>query len=81
MKKKVISPADQPKEVDPQNDYETQNHLRTILDAHAILADPDKMKKVHALAGRHQKAIRSLKELKQVAQEKFAQKDTDSDGE
>ena len=59
------------------SEYETQNHLRTLIDAHEIINNPDKMKAVHKLAGRHHKAvsgIRSLQQLRAVANEKHMAK-------
>lgn len=57
----------------PENDYETKGHLSTLMDAEMIKSDPEKMKKVHKLAGRHHKAIKSIKDLKDTYQEKFGQ--------
>jgi hypothetical protein len=53
------------------DDYETQGHLRTLMDAEHIKRDPVKMKKVHKLAGRHKKAITSIQDLKDTFNEKF----------
>lgn len=58
-------------DIDPMNDYETQGHMRTILDAHEIMNNPDKMAKVHKLAGRHAKAIRSLQDVKDHYQDTY----------
>lgn len=65
---------DEPDQDDVMNDPEAQSHLRTILDAEMIKQDPVKMAKVHKLAGRHQKAITSLNDLKDTYQEKFGAK-------
>lgn len=54
-----------------QNDYETQGHLRTLIDAHEIMNDEGKMKKVHKLAGRHAKAIRGLKDISEYKNAKY----------
>lgn len=81
MKSDIVQPAE------PEKDYETEGHLKTILDAHAIMQDHGKMKKVHKLAGRHKKAITSLDDLKAYAQEKYGPQkkavdnDMDNDGE
>jgi hypothetical protein len=59
-----------PKGIEP---YETENHLRTLIDAHEIVNNPDKMKAVHKLAGRKHKAvsaIRSISQLRQVSNDK-----------
>lgn len=52
-----------PKTEDPVDNYETQGHLRTLQDAHGIINDPDKMAKVHKLAGRHAKALTGIKAI------------------
>lgn len=70
-------PADPPEpDADDQimNDPEAQSHLRTLLDAEMIKQDPAKMAKVHKLAGRHQKAITSIGDLKDTYQQKFGAK-------
>lgn len=59
---------------DPQNDYETQGHLKTLMDAEMVKMDPDKMQKVHALVGRHSKAIKSIQDLKDTYQSKYGPK-------
>ena len=59
---------------DPIDNYEVRRHLDTLTDAHAILNDPEKMAKVHKLAGRKQKAlsgIRSVEDLKNTYKKKF----------
>lgn len=94
MRTKQMAPTDEPKKVDLMDEHEVKGHLSTLMDAHSIMSDPEKMAKVHALAGRHEKAlsgIKSVKQLKDVYQEKFgkkafgklgksAMKDTDKDG-
>lgn len=69
----------------PQDDYETQGHLRTLMDAEAIKGDPEKMKKVHKLAGRHSKQIKSIQDLKDTLDQKFGKgalkKGADSDAD
>lgn len=70
----LTKPMDPGKVAAPQDDYETQNHLRTLMDAEMIKMDPDKMKKVHALVGRHSKAIKSLQDLKDTYQQKYGPK-------
>ncbi len=56
---------------DDMNDYETQGHLRTLIDAENIKSDPEKMAKVHKLAGRHADAIKSIRDLKDTYDHKF----------
>lgn len=61
-------------ETDVLNDHEARGHLNTLMDAHHILNHPDKMKRVHALAGRHSEAlhgIKSVSDLKAVYQQKY----------
>lgn len=74
----VSSPT---KEEDPVDNYQVQDHLRTLTDAHKIINDPEKMAKVHKLAGRHVKALAGIKNLPQPSKIKsiddvkaFAQK-------
>lgn len=76
MRTKQIAPADQPKIVnsapsDPMNDYEAKDHLDTLMRAEMIKADPEKMKRVHKLAGRHSKAIKSIQDLKDLHNTKY----------
>lgn len=51
------------KEEDPVDNYQVQDHLRTLTDAHKIINDPEKMAKVHKLAGRHAKALSGIKDM------------------
>lgn len=54
--------------VDPEgDDWETKGHLNTLMDAHKIINDPDKMAKVNKLAGRHKDALAHLTEMKPIA--------------
>lgn len=72
--KKITAPLTQsegPVASKDDNDYETQGHMKTLMDAEMIKQDPEKMKKVHKLAGRHHKAIKSIKDIKDAYQEKF----------
>lgn len=81
MSKKIRFPLTQsqgPVADKASDDYETQGHLRTLMDAEMIKADPEKMKKVHKLAGRHHKAIKSIKDLKDAYQDKFGKPHQDS---
>jgi hypothetical protein len=70
-KNDLAKPMDPGKVVD---DYEAQGHLQDLIRAEMIKMDPDKMKKVHALAGRHSKAIKSVQDLKDTYQSKFGPK-------
>lgn len=48
----------------PEKDYETEGHLKTLMDAHGIMGDEEKMTKVRALAGRQHKALAGIKKVK-----------------
>lgn len=75
MSKKVTSnlekavPTGAKLESNPENDYESQGHLRTLIEAHGIVNDPVKMERVHKLAGRHHKAITGIQDLKNTYNE------------
>lgn len=60
-----------PKQSKADMDYETQNHMRTLGEAADILSDPEKVKKVHKLAGRRHKAISGMIEPKLKAPKKI----------
>lgn len=62
------------------NDYETEGHLRTMMEAHKIMGDPEKMKKVHKLAGRHAKAIRSIQDIHDHYNSKYGGKNAMKEG-
>lgn len=62
---KKMAPEVEPTEPD-SDDYATQGHLRTLMDAEMLKEDPAKMEKVHALAGRHHKALKGIKKIKPV---------------
>lgn len=49
-----------PKPSSDQEDYETEDHLRTLHKASEIMKDKPKLKKIHALAGRKHKAVQDL---------------------
>lgn len=55
---------------DDLNDYETQSHLRTLIEAHGIMNDAAKMKKVHKLAGRHHKAVSGIRSIAQLKEKR-----------
>lgn len=59
---------------DLMNDHETQNHLKTIVDAHMIQSDPVKMAKVHKLAGRHSNAIKAIGDINELRNNKYGGK-------
>lgn len=79
MRTKMSNPVDQPQlmpipENDPINDPEAGSHLKTLMDAEMIKQDPEKMAKVHALAGRHLNGIKSIQDLKDQYTSKFGGK-------
>ncbi len=49
---------------DPIDSYEVKDHLDTLMKAHGIMNDPEKMAKVHKLAGRHANAIKGIQDIK-----------------
>lgn len=53
------------------DDHAVHADLKTLMDAHHIKNHPQRMAKVHALAGRHKKAIKSIDDLKTVYDQKF----------
>lgn len=46
------------------NDWQAEDHLRTLMSAHEIMNNPEHMKKVHKLAGRKAKSIRGIQDIK-----------------
>jgi hypothetical protein len=81
MRKKKF-PAVEPVMAAPKpddRDHEAESHLRTLMDAEMIKDNPDKMKRVKAIAGRHHKAIksiRSVQDLKDEYDNKFGSRST-----
>lgn len=65
-----------PDKSDPESpsEWETKDHMSTIIGAHEIINNPVKMKAVHALAGRHNKAIKSIQDIKNYAQDNYGPK-------
>lgn len=53
-----------------EQDYETEDNMRTMHNAAAIAADPAKLKKVHKLAGRRHKALTGMLEPLMAQQKK-----------
>ncbi len=56
------------------SEWETKDHMNTLMKAHEIMNNPTKLKAVHALAGRHQGAIKSIQDIKNYSQSKFGPK-------
>lgn len=63
-----VNKASEPKS---EHDYETENHARTIIEAHQIMADPHKMKKVMKHLKKQKKTINSVQDLKDHYKEKY----------
>lgn len=49
-----------PKPSKADQDMETEGHLRTLNDAADIMSNPQKLKRVHKLAGRRHKALAGM---------------------
>lgn len=56
------------------DEWQTKDHMNTLIKAHEIMANPTHMKAVHALAGRHAGAIKSIQDIKSYANSKFGPK-------
>jgi hypothetical protein len=56
------------------DEWETRDHMQKLMDAHEIINNPVKMKAVHALAGRHNKAIKSIQDIKDYHQNNYGPK-------
>lgn len=54
-------------EVGPDDKWKAESDLRTMMDHHEMMSDPERVKKMKKLVGRHNKAISSLAELRDVA--------------
>lgn len=80
-----------PQDEDPVDNYKVRDHMDTLVKAHGIQQDPDKMALVHKLAGRHMDALKGLKvpnsaikstdDLRKLKNKKFSSPQADSDGE
>ena len=69
-----------PEKTDSDMQMETKQHMNTLLDAHEIMNNPDKMAKVKSMVGRHKKAITSLDDLRETANN-FSKNNSQDDGE
>ena len=52
-------------------DWDAKDHLRTLVDAHEVMNNPEKMKKVKKLIAHHKKTFKSIDEVKAYRQEKY----------
>jgi hypothetical protein len=70
-----MSKKDSPKQLAPaaDDDWESEDHFRTLMRAHEIQNDPEKFKKAMKHASKEEKKIRSIQDLKKLHQEKFGQ--------
>lgn len=50
-----------------QMNYQAKSDLQNMMDHHEAMADPDRVKNMKKLVGRHNKAISSLADLRDVA--------------
>lgn len=65
-----------------QEERDTQSHMDALMKAEEIKNDPSKMKRVHALAGRHVqqlKGIRSIQDIKNTYNQKFGSNKPDDE--
>jgi hypothetical protein len=53
------------------DDYDAGDHLRTLAQAHNIMTDPMKMKKVNKLMNFHKQAINHTKDISDYYQQKY----------
>lgn len=75
------APVEAPKKK-KYEDHEVEGAMSDLMRAEKHKADPHLMKRVHALAGRHMKAIksiRSVQDLKDIYQDKFGAKEETPD--
>ncbi len=56
------------------DEFQTQEDLRHVVKAHEVMNHPKRLAAVHALAGAHHKAIRSLKQVSAHYQAKYGPK-------
>ena len=64
-----IGKTDKPKSIG--EDWDAKDHLRTLVDAHEVMNNPEKMKKVKKLIAHHKKTFKSIDEVKAYRQEKY----------
>jgi hypothetical protein len=65
MRTKEKNPLDSKPEIDLTDPHAD---LQKLIDAHEIMSDATKMEKVHALAGRHTKALKGLSKIKKIVE-------------
>jgi len=75
MPKMINSKDTEVEQEDLMNDYKAKDDFEAFMKVHHIMGDKKRLDKVHALAGRHSKAIKSIKDLKDHYQMKFGAKD------
>lgn len=63
----------------PDDEWQAKSHANTIMDAHEIMADPDKMKKVKKHLHAKKKAMKSVQDLMDYRNEKYGGKNADKD--
>ena len=55
----------------PPDEFETKQHMDTLMKAHEILNNPVHLQAVHKLVGRHEKAIKSIQDIKNYRDQKY----------
>ena len=69
------------------DEWETKGHMQDLINAHQIINDPVKMAAVHKMVGRHQKAMKSIQDIKDYSNAKYGvqslknQPDSDDDND
>ncbi len=69
--KKMGVLAEQPAAAKMENDYEAEDHARTLTKAGEILSDPKKMGKAMVHIKKQKKAFKSIQDLKDFHQAKY----------
>jgi hypothetical protein len=74
--KKMGVLAEQPAASKMENDYEAEDHARTLTKAGEILSDPKKMNKAMGHLKKQKQAMKSIDDLKAFHQEKYGKAST-----
>ncbi len=69
--KKMGVLAEQPSAAKLENDYQAEDHARTLTKAGEILSDPKKMKMAFGHIKKQKKAMKSIQDLKDFHQAKY----------
>lgn len=80
--KEKVSDKGEVASISPDRDWESESHARTVMEAHEIMNDPDKMKAVHKHLKKKKKAMKSVDDLIKFRNDKYGAKaPTDNDGD